>query len=95
MPSLTAPVVSPVPIDIFPVVTAPPTEMLPVVTPVFHSAAVPVVVKDVFIVSIVGVVMVGEDEVIIVPEDGRVAPLIDVTPGSDVTLLDPAFIAIA
>ena len=58
LPRLIAPVVDPPPSDILPLVTAPPTEMLPVVIPVFHSAAVPVVVKDVFIVSIVGVVRV-------------------------------------
>ena len=66
---------------IVPDVIAPPIEIEPDVIPVFQRAAVPVVVKDVFIVSIVGVVIVGEEDVIIVPEDGSVAPLMEVTPG--------------
>ena len=57
---------------IVPVVNEPPIEIVPVVIPVFHNAAVPVVVKDVFTVSIVGVVIVGDEPVIRVPVVGNV-----------------------
>lgn len=76
------------PTVIVPVVTAPPIAIVPVVNPVFHNAAVPVVVKDVFIVSMVGVVRVSPAIVVTVdPEDIVVEPIVGAEyPETDVHL---------
>ena len=89
---------------IVPDVIAPPIEIEPDVIPVFQRAAVPVVVKDVFIVSIVGFVIVALEpndvsEEVVDVEVNKVAPVgivvvFIVIPERSVIVPDPALIAI-